>query len=330
MTDAHEAIGKDMKKEPTDEFHGIKRHDLAGVPILSILVVEHDLTVMHRNDAMVGDGHSVGVPAEVIEHLFRSGKGLLGVDHPFLLLKFPDQLLEPRWHAEVNGAAGEAQFAGTIGSLQIIDELASEDAGECPDRKEEMPARSYPAFSVEGECTGRDHAMQMVVIHEYLAPGMEYKDEAHLAAQRVPWIMAELGQGLGYRLEENGVDLLLVALGDGVDIMRQGEHSVEILYRNELLNPRFEPLRLGHSLALGTVPVAARVVERSFITAPVATLDMSPLELGTTADDGGYDSSVGKGCRVGRLVVTAMDTEDICHLATLYRMLLGTGLRDWG
>ena len=193
MTDAHEAIGKDMEQEPSNEFHGIKRHDLAGVPVLSVLVVEHDLVVMHRNDAMVGDGHPVGVPAEVIEHLFRSGKGLLGVDHPFLLFKFPDQLLEPGWRAEVNGTAGEAQFAAMVGSLQITDELASEDARECPDREKEMPARSYPAFSVEGERTGRDYAMQMVMIQEHLAPGMEDQDEAHLAAQRVPWIIAELG-----------------------------------------------------------------------------------------------------------------------------------------
>jgi hypothetical protein len=112
--------------------------------------------------------------------------------------------------------------------------------------------------------------------------------------------------------------------------MRQGEHCVEVPYRNELFNPRFEPPRLGHSLALGTVPVAAGVVERTLIAAPIATLDMSPLELGATADDGGYDSSVGKGCRVRHLVVTTMDTKDIGHLAALYRMLLGTGLRDWG
>jgi hypothetical protein len=94
MTDAYEAIGKDMEHEPADDFLGIKCHDLMVVPVLSVLVVEHDLTVMYRNDAMVGDGHPVGVPTEVIVHLFRPGKGLLGVDHPFLLLKFPDQLLE--------------------------------------------------------------------------------------------------------------------------------------------------------------------------------------------------------------------------------------------
>ena len=172
--------------------------------------------------------------------------------------------------------------------------------------------------------------MQMVMIQEHLAPGMEYEDEAHLAAQSVPWVVAEFGQGLGYRLEEHGVDLLLVALGDGVDIMRQGEHCVEVSHWNELLNPRFEPPCLGHSLALGTVPVAAGVVERTFITAPVTTFDMSPLELGTAADDGGYDSSMSKGSRVGCQIVTAMDSEDIGHFAALYRVFPGTALCDRG
>ena len=114
MTDAHEAIGKDMEQEPADEFHGIKRHDFAGVHVAAVLVVEHDLAVMHGNNAMVGYGHPVGVPAEVIEHLFRPGKGLLGVDHPFLLLKFPDQLPELGWFSEVNGATGKAQLVATI------------------------------------------------------------------------------------------------------------------------------------------------------------------------------------------------------------------------
>ena len=104
----------------------------------------------------------------------------------------------------------------------------------------------------------------------------------------------------------------------------------EAFHWNQLLNPRLELPCLGHSLALGTVPVAAGVVEQTFITAPVATLDMSSLELGAAADDGGYDASMRKGCRVGCLVVTAMDREDIGHLAVLYRIFLGKASLNWG
>ena len=85
MTDAHEAIGQDVKQEAADEFLGVKGEGRFSVAILSISITQGDLTVLDRKDALVGQRHAVGIAAEVIEHGLWRTERLFGVDHPALL-----------------------------------------------------------------------------------------------------------------------------------------------------------------------------------------------------------------------------------------------------
>ena len=41
-----------------------------------------DLVVGERDQAMIGDGHAMGVAAEILEHVFGSTEGRLAVNHP--------------------------------------------------------------------------------------------------------------------------------------------------------------------------------------------------------------------------------------------------------
>ena len=220
--------GSDMEHESPDEFHCIKRHDLADVPVITVLIVEHDLTVMHCNDAVVGDGYPVRISTEVVEHLFRSGKGLLGVDHPFHFPELADQFSESGWLAEMDGAAGKDKVLVAIGSLKIIDELAPEDTREALTGKRKCLRESIQRLRSTGERTCRYDTVQVVMIQKHLAPGMEDENEAHPASQRVPWIKAEIGQGPGHRLEEHGIYLTFIALGHRVDLMRESEYHMEV------------------------------------------------------------------------------------------------------
>ena len=60
--------------------------DLPGVAV--IFPLEGDLAVLEGQQTAVGDGDAMGVAAEILQHVLRSAKGGLGVDHPFLVLEW--------------------------------------------------------------------------------------------------------------------------------------------------------------------------------------------------------------------------------------------------
>ena len=41
-----------------------------------------DLAIVERNQSVVGDGHAVGVTAEVVEHILRTTERWFAVDDP--------------------------------------------------------------------------------------------------------------------------------------------------------------------------------------------------------------------------------------------------------
>ena len=43
---------------------------------------------------MVGDGDAVGVTGQVVENMFGTAEGWLGIDDPVLLAEFPEEVAE--------------------------------------------------------------------------------------------------------------------------------------------------------------------------------------------------------------------------------------------
>ena len=50
--------------------------------------------VLEGHEAMVGDGDAMGVAGQVVENLFGTAEGWLGVDDPVLLGKLPEKVAE--------------------------------------------------------------------------------------------------------------------------------------------------------------------------------------------------------------------------------------------
>ena len=71
-----------MEEEATDEFLGGKCHRLLLTVVSIVLISEAHLTGFNVQQAVVRDGYAVGVAAYVIQHLFGSGEGRLGIDNP--------------------------------------------------------------------------------------------------------------------------------------------------------------------------------------------------------------------------------------------------------
>jgi len=85
----------------------------------------------------------------------------------------------------------------------------------------------------------------------------------------------DLLQRLGRRAEQQLVHQGLVLPGDASDGFGQGEHHVKVTHRQQLAATGFQPLAARGRLALGTVPVAARVVRHLAVPAFIALLDVS-------------------------------------------------------
>ena len=68
---------------PPDELVCREGHGLLLIVIAVISPGEFHFTAFDIDDPMIGDGHPVGVAADVIHHLLWSGEGRFSVDDPF-------------------------------------------------------------------------------------------------------------------------------------------------------------------------------------------------------------------------------------------------------
>lgn len=84
VPNADEALGDDVEEEAADELLGRQRHDFHAVTVAVIFPAKPHGPVLEIDEALVGEGHPVGVAPEGLEHLLGAGEGGLGVDHPVL------------------------------------------------------------------------------------------------------------------------------------------------------------------------------------------------------------------------------------------------------
>lgn len=75
--------------------------------------------------------------------------------------------------------------------------------------------------------------MHVGMMGQRRSPGVQHQGHANLRAE-VLRVGSKRAQGLGGDLKQQAVDDILVALGEGADRRRQGEHYVEIAHRREV------------------------------------------------------------------------------------------------
>ena len=105
--------------------------------------------------------------------------------------------------------------------------LAAEDRGEGTDGEEKPGRRRDPARAVAREGAAGDEAVDVQVLGEVLPPGVQDRRDAEVAAE-IAAITPEGGERLGDSLEEEAIEHPGVALGEGVQSVRQREDDVEV------------------------------------------------------------------------------------------------------
>jgi hypothetical protein len=84
VTHAHEAPGDDVEEEAAGELSSGKGLGLFDATVPAVLVAEGNLAFLVSEDALVADGDSMGVAAEVAQDLLGPRHGGLGVDDEIL------------------------------------------------------------------------------------------------------------------------------------------------------------------------------------------------------------------------------------------------------
>jgi hypothetical protein len=162
----------------------------------------------------------------------------------------------------------------------------------------------------------------MDVVFQGLAPRMQDHGDPEFPAEPRGVTPEGLQGGRGglkqEALEESGV-----ALGEGVQGMGQGKHAVEVRDGQQVTETRFHPAHFRQRLALGTVPVLARVIAAHLGATGVALRSLPPQRGGPTGDDVWHSPALAARQAMPLLVGAAMRAKDVGDLYLLRGLVPG-------
>ena len=95
-----------------------------------ILPTKSDLLLLEGQQAMIGDGHAMGVAAEITQHLYGSTEGGLGIDDPIGAVQSADEFTELLGVGQTGCGTGATELVATVKTFQAGEELAAKDAAE--------------------------------------------------------------------------------------------------------------------------------------------------------------------------------------------------------
>ena len=111
MLDTHEALRKNMQQETTQEFIVRQSGELLFVVVSGIAPAKSHLAIGKGDQAMVGDGHAMGVAAEILQHVFGAAKRTFQVNHPVFSKQWPEPSSKDLGFGEQLQLFGEAEVA---------------------------------------------------------------------------------------------------------------------------------------------------------------------------------------------------------------------------
>ena len=113
---------------------------------------------------MVGDGHAVGVAAEIAQHMWGAAEGRLGIDEPFLLAQLSGHLLEPGGITEIGCGTSAIEQSLAVEPANSVEELFAEQGSQDRNgQQEQRVAGVDPAPVVSRQTAGGNHAVDMVM-----------------------------------------------------------------------------------------------------------------------------------------------------------------------
>ena len=123
VTHARHALRYHMQQEAAYEFVGADRQLLDAVAVPAVAIREGDLAAIDGEQALVADGHTMGVTAEVFEDPVGGGEGRPRKTNPVFARHAFDHLTNA---ARFCQGAGQGQLATPAGTYNALAQIATE------------------------------------------------------------------------------------------------------------------------------------------------------------------------------------------------------------
>lgn len=274
--DAHEAFWQYMQEEAAEKVHRVEGHDALLAMVGIIAPEEADALPVEGGDAVIADGHAMGVAAEVSQNMFGPTEGRLGVDVLFLLAQLVDQLFKRCRVAERCGWTSEVECAPAMELAEDGEELVAEDGAQDGNRHEEhRMAGGDPALMISRQSAAGNDAVDMVMGQQVGSPCVQDGEEADLCAEALG-IGSDFEQGLGDGLEQQVKQWPSRSQCQRVQFVWQGEDEVEVVGVEQIALLDLEPSTSSLRLAFWTASRSAGVVRDGCFVRTVLTLIPMP------------------------------------------------------
>ncbi len=164
VANAHEAWRQQVQQEASEELIRGECHDGFAVAMRGISPAEADVSVGESNQPVVGDGNTMGVSAQITQHVFGSTERWFGVDNPVLAKQETEPTGKGSWLGKRCERTAELECALVKSTLECGDELTTEEATKDLLRQEEGIMGGDPARVIGSEAAGGDYTVHMRVM----------------------------------------------------------------------------------------------------------------------------------------------------------------------
>ena len=124
----------------------------------------------------------MGITAQIFQHLERSSEGTFGIHYPLFVFQWSEVIVKGSRIGKIFQIAEEVQQTVGMRLPQCLQKQAAEQTAEDAYRKKEPRKAGLPR-PLRGDPAAGDHAVQVRMQVEILAPRMKYGEEADFRAQ---------------------------------------------------------------------------------------------------------------------------------------------------
>jgi hypothetical protein len=130
------------------------------------------VAIVHVEQSVIGDRHTVRVAADVLQDLVGPGEGWFRIHDPVGLPGGLEMRGKARWISEGLERARAVKLPGVEGLLQRVEKDPTEEPRQDTDRQEESRSTGDPPGAIGREASTGDDTMEMRVMHQGLSPGV--------------------------------------------------------------------------------------------------------------------------------------------------------------
>ena len=269
------AIGQDMLQEPAQKLHDV---EVSGAEACTahFPVGKGDGTVRQAHETAVGDGHLEDIRGKVGEGGVAVMVGLT-VDIPG---EGPHLWINVRQQS---------------GVVHLFFEEGTVDGGERFDWDEEVGSGGTPGRAVPGEAPARDDVVDVRVVLELPAPGVQDAGESREVGPDEACIGGESLEGGRRGVEQRLVGRALVRAHEGAERLWDGEGEEKMRPWELFVQVVVEPLLGFMLLTLGAVAVATGMRHTMVPSTVLALIEAVAIGAALAVLEGTEDLAVGEG-----------------------------------